>query len=177
LGLPSYWALAGSGDGRLQSQPSQPSPADQDDQRYQNDRADKDDGLRLGHEPIVGNGPSFLLRRPGEGIAHCVSCGKPMRSVHSPCGMKHLYYRCASWLRDEPCTASRQQVREDLISDQLEPYMAALHLPEDFRRRVEELMASHTETASLEKRRNDLRSQLRRLNYQFEQGLIEEADV
>ena len=113
----------------------------------------------------------------GESLAHCAVCGKPMRGIHSSCGQKHMYYRCASWLRNEPCTASRQQVREDLLSVQLEPYMAMLHLPDDWRKRAEELVASDTSMANIEKRRNDLRGQLRRLNYQFEQGLIEEVDV
>ena len=113
----------------------------------------------------------------GESLAHCAVCGKPMRGIHSSCGQKHMYYRCASWLRNEPCTASRQQIREDLLSVQLEPYIAMLHLPDDWRKRAEELVASDTSMANIEKRRNDLRGQLRRLNYQFEQGLIEEADV
>jgi DNA invertase Pin-like site-specific DNA recombinase len=113
----------------------------------------------------------------GGGIAHCACCGKPLRSISSPCGEKHQYYRCAAWLRDEPCGASRQQVREDLLAEQLEAYIAALELPDDWRKRVQALLASKSQTADLEKRRNDLRSQLRRLNYQYEQGLIEEADV
>jgi DNA invertase Pin-like site-specific DNA recombinase len=113
----------------------------------------------------------------GQGIAHCASCGKPLRSIQSQCGQHHHYYRCASWLRDEPCDASRQQVREDLLTPQMDQYMAALSMPGDWRTRINELVASDTEVVNLEKRRNDLRGQLRRLNYQFEQGLIEESDV
>ena len=54
--------------------------------------------------------------------------------------------------------------------------MAALHLPDDWKERIEELVASDTGTAGLEKRRQELHNQLRRLNYQYEHGLIVEAD-
>jgi DNA invertase Pin-like site-specific DNA recombinase len=117
---------------------------------------------------------TYLL---GEGIAHCVHCGKPMRAIHGPYSEDYLYYRCAAWLRNEPCDGSRLQVREDALAAQLEPYMAALQLPDDWRTRVREMVAHESQAQSLVKRRDDLRSQLRRLNYQFEQGLIDEADI
>lgn len=53
----------------------------------------------------------------GGGLAHCISCGKPMRSIRSPAGLKRQYYLCASWLRSEPRDALRQQVREDYDTD------------------------------------------------------------
>jgi hypothetical protein len=113
----------------------------------------------------------------GGGIAACNGCGKPLRCTNSKMGEQYLYYRCASWLRGEPCEASRQQIREQLLEPQIDEYMRALHLPEDWRKRIEDLLMSDVGVESLEKRRNDLRGQLRRLNYQFEHGLIDEAET
>lgn len=61
FGLPEGSATEDTGDGGLDGQPS---PANQDDQRCQNDRADEVNGLSFGHSPIVGNYPSFQLHRP-----------------------------------------------------------------------------------------------------------------
>ena len=43
--------------------------------------------------------------------------------------------------------------------------------------RVQNAILNQEGVDNLEKRRDDLRSQLRRLNYQFEHGLIDEADT
>ena len=88
-----------------------------------------------------------------------------------------MYYRCTSWLRGKSCEASRQQIRERFLEPQIDQYMQALQMLEGWRERVQELLTSNHQTDNLEKRPDDLRGQLRRLNYQFEQGLIEEADV
>ena len=88
-----------------------------------------------------------------------------------------MYYRCTSWLRGKSCEASRQQIREQFLEPQIDQYMQALQMLEGWRERVQELLTSNHQTDNLEKRPDDLRGQLRRLNYQFEQGLIEEADV
>jgi hypothetical protein len=100
-----------------------------------------------------------------------------MRCTNSKLGKEYLYYRCASWMRGEECSAPRIQIREDDIAAQLDPYIAALTLPDDWRVRVRDLIKSDKSTTDWEKRRNELRAQLRRLNYQFEHGLIEEKDV
>ena len=115
----------------------------------------------------------------GEAIAHCASCGKPLRSIYGAKwhGGNYLYYRCAAWLRGEQCSASRQQVREDVLEPQLAAYLAALEMPADWQKGVKQLLESEAQTDGLLKRRDDLRGQLRRLNYQFEHGLIEEADI
>jgi DNA invertase Pin-like site-specific DNA recombinase len=113
----------------------------------------------------------------GGGIAHCACCERPMRCTSSKLGKQYLYYRCASWMRGEDCGAPRIQIREEDIEVQLDPYMAALTLPDDWRQRVQEMIKSDKSTTDWEKRRNELRAQLRRLNYQFEHGLIEEKDV
>jgi DNA invertase Pin-like site-specific DNA recombinase len=116
----------------------------------------------------------------GEGIAHCAACGRPLRCVYGakgPNGGHYLYYRCAAWLRDEQCSGSRLQIREDILAPQLDAYMNALELPEDWRGGVREMLENSKETDDLVKRRDQLRAQLRRLNYQFEHGLIEEKDV
>ena len=75
------------------------------------------------------------------------------------------------------CRASRQQIREQLLEPQIDAYMQALQLPDDWRQRVEMLLHADAGASNLEKRRNDLRAQLRRLNYQFEHGLIDEAET
>ena len=122
--------------------------------------------------------PHFYLM--GQGIAHCAHCGQPMRSIYGAKGPNsghYLYYRCAAWLRGQECSGSRLQVREDQLEPQLEPYLTALEMPADWRERVKQLLESDSQTDEMLKRREDLRSQLRRLNYQFEHGLIEEADI
>jgi hypothetical protein len=48
--------------------------------------------------------------------------------------------------------------------------MQALQLPDDWRQHVEQALLADTGKEHLEKRRNDLRAQLRRLNYHFEYG-------
>lgn len=113
----------------------------------------------------------------GGGIAHCATCGKPMRCTNSKSSSEYLYYRCASWLRGEPCDAPRLQIREDYLVPQLDEYMGAITLPEDWRQRIQELVSHDVGAAAIEKRRQSLRGQLRRLNYQFEHGLIEEKDI
>lgn len=92
-------------------------------------------------------------------------------------GEQYIYYRCASWLRGEPCEASRQQIREQVLEPQLDQYMRMLELPPDWRKQVEKAILTDTGKEDLEKRKNDLRGQLRRLNYQFEHGLIDDADL
>ncbi|MCS6846528.1 MAG: recombinase family protein [Anaerolineae bacterium] len=113
----------------------------------------------------------------GGGIAACSCCGKPLRCTNSKRGEQYLYYRCASWLRGEPCAASRQQIREQLLEPQIDRYMRSLQLPEDWRKRIHDLLLSDVGVESLQKRRDHLRAQLRRLNYQFEHGLIDEEET
>lgn len=117
---------------------------------------------------------NYLL---GGGIAHCDWCGRPMRCTNSKLGHQYLYYRCAAWLRGEPCDAPRVQVREAQIIPQLTDYINALILPEDWQDRIRKSAVADIDAKDWEKRRNDLRGQLRRLNYQFEHGLIDEADI
>ena len=113
----------------------------------------------------------------GERIAHCAWCGSPMRCTNSKSGQEHLYYRCAAHLRGEPCEGSRLRVQEQSIAPQIEAYINAITLPGDWQDRVRALMAKDDQVQQLAKRRETLRSQLKRLNYQFEHGLIAEEDV
>ena len=112
----------------------------------------------------------------GNGIAHCNCCGKPLRCVNSKMGHQYVYYRCASWLRGEPCEASRLQVREETLAPQLDLYIQALRIPANWHNRMSDLLAGSASGAALERRRDELRIRLRRLNQQFETGLISEED-
>ena len=112
----------------------------------------------------------------GKGIAHCNCCGKPLRCINSKVGHQYVYYRCASWLRGEPCEASRLCVREETLAPQLDLYLQALQISTDWRNRMNELLAGTASGAALEKRHGELRARLRRLNQQFENGLISEQD-
>ena len=55
--------------------------------------------------------------------------------------------------------------------------MSALVMPPNWQDRVRAMLRSESQTDELVKRCEGLRGQLKRLNYQFEQGLIEEADI
>jgi hypothetical protein len=113
----------------------------------------------------------------GERIAHCVHCGRPMRCTNSKCGQQHLYYRCASHLRGESCDSSPMRVQEQVLLPQLEEYINAIVLPDDWQECVREQLKANDQKDQITKRRDALHAQLRRLNYQFEQGLFAEADI
>ena len=113
----------------------------------------------------------------GNGIAHCNCCGKPLRCISSKVGHQYVYYRCASWLRGEPCEASRLCVREETLAPQLDLYLQALQISTDWRNRMNELLAGTASGAALEKRHGELRARLRRLNQQFENGCNYSATI
>ena len=113
----------------------------------------------------------------GERIAHCAWCGKPMRCTNSKMGQGHLYYRCAAHFRAEPCEGSRLRVREEEIAPQITDYINALSMPDDWRDRVTALLTQDNQAEQLAKRRESLRTQLKRLNHQYEHGLISEEET
>jgi len=113
----------------------------------------------------------------GEGIAYCVRCGRPMRCINSKCGRQLLYYRCAPQRRGETCEGSNVRVQEIVLLPQLDEYINALVLPDEWQDRVRVQLKINDQREQITKRRDSLHSQLRRLNYQFEQGLFAEEDI
>ncbi len=113
----------------------------------------------------------------GNGVAHCNCCSKSLRCDKSKTGQCYVYYHCASWLRGEPCEASRARVREQELAPQMELYLQAIQIPSNWRNQMSNLLAGNATGAVLQKRRDELRTRLRRLNQQFENGLIVEADL
>jgi hypothetical protein len=100
-----------------------------------------------------------------------------MRSTHShnTSAKDNLYYRCAALQRDESCDAAPLHVPEASLAPQLEPYLAVLHPPDGWQDAVRRQLTADEQRRNLVRRRDQLRAQLRRLNDQYEHGLIEEA--
>jgi len=113
----------------------------------------------------------------GEGIAHCVRCGRPMRCTNSTCARQLLYYRCAPQLRGETCERSHVCVQDIVLLPQLDEYINALVLPDEWQDRARVQFKLNDQREQITKRRASFHSPLRRLHYQFEQGLFAEEDI
>ena len=67
------------------------------------------------------------------------------------------------------------RVQARVLLPQLDEYICALVLPDEWQDRVREQLKTNDQKDQITKRRDALHAQLRRLNYQFEQGLFAES--
>jgi hypothetical protein len=117
-------------------------------------------------EPYKGR---YLL----SGIVYCDVCGRRLRS-HAG-----IYYREASHKRGyDDCPNRRKGTRTDLVDPFIHAIIQSIELPDDWLHVVEERLGKDKELESIRKKRDRLKSELRRVKRLYIQGEFgEDMDI
>lgn len=107
------------------------------------------------------------------GIARCHDCGLTLRCA----GARSIrYYRHMADERGYECSAPPKAVRADNIEPQWAEIIGRIQLPEDWRRRVEELAGNEDERAAIIREREQVEEKLRRLKRMYRDLIIDDEE-
>ncbi len=106
------------------------------------------------------------------GVAICGSCGSPLWANTIKSG-RHHYYRCASRNRGDDCPNRRVSCRAELPEETVAALFARLELPEDWRRRVEELARTEGNRIDVVRERRRLEERISRARDGFLNGVLD----
>lgn len=106
-------------------------------------------------------------------LARCARCGRPLRAMRYNNGPG---YRCTSRECGLECSAEHPTTPEGPLLVALDALIAALQLPEHVKAAAVELLQTGDETAAIERRRDALGEQLRRVGRVYRDGGMTDAE-
>jgi site-specific DNA recombinase len=106
------------------------------------------------------------------GIAFCDVCGRSLRGQSTKSG---LYYREMSRARGfRDCPNAQVGIRVEVVDEQVSKLFGSLALPEDWQHRLEDLLSREEELVALDRRRERLEAEKRRLKQLYVRGEFED---
>ncbi|HLV44253.1 MAG TPA: recombinase family protein, partial [Aggregatilineales bacterium] len=110
------------------------------------------------------------------GIARCHECGLTLRCVTTGSTSKSRYYRHTANERGYECSVPSKFARADSIEPQWAEIVGRIRLPEDWRRRVEELAGNGDQRTAVLRERQQVEEKLRRLKRLYRDLIIDDAE-
>lgn len=117
------------------------------------------------------------------GTVVCATCGNRLRADgnYTRSGKHYGYYRDEAQARGLTCSeGGRMAVREEVLEQQFYELLERYRLPEDFRQRIAEVYAKDTTDGRNDptpSRRHALESELERVKFQHQHGLLSDGDL
>ena len=111
----------------------------------------------------------YLLQR----LAHCEKCERPLRMQGAS---EHYYYKDASRERGLECPHANQSIRMELADEQVLALLGGLRLPDDWQNEIEARLRTTDEAGQIEKRRTQLRENIRRLGRAYTSGGMDDDE-
>ncbi|MBN1920957.1 MAG: recombinase family protein [Anaerolineae bacterium] len=110
------------------------------------------------------------------GIARCHECGLTLRCHSTLSGGEWRYYRHTAQARGFECSVPSKHLRADELEAQWSEIVAAIRLPDDWRRRIEELAGNVDEREAVLHERARVNEKLRRVKQLYKDLLIDDAE-
>ena len=110
------------------------------------------------------------------GLARCSECGERLAGNATSSGEKYLYYRETARKRGLVCLAPQKGVPARVLDAQIGSIVRSLRIPNDWQRRIEEMISGEDVSARVAAERIMLEEQLRRLRRQHLDLEIDDAE-
>ncbi|MFC1961103.1 recombinase family protein, partial [Chloroflexota bacterium] len=104
------------------------------------------------------------------GIACCSECGLTLRCG---AGGSRRYYRHVAKSRGYDCSVRDQGIREEELEAAWSEIVAAIKLPEDWQRRIQELIGDADERETIQRERTQIEEKLKRLTELYKDLMID----
>lgn len=110
------------------------------------------------------------------GLLRCHECGLTLRAYSTNSKGKWRYYRHTADERGYECSVPTMSVKHRDILEQWEKIIFSTILPDDWRKRIEELAGNADEQQAVLRERNEIQERLRRLKRLYKDLLIEDFE-
>lgn len=110
------------------------------------------------------------------GLARCQECELTLRCMVTQSSGEHRYYRHTAAVRGYDCSVPGKVVRAAILEEQWTEIVSAITLPEDWKKRIEELAGDADQREAILREREQVQEKLRRLKLMYRDLLIDDGE-